>query len=179
MLSAQIHCLNWNGGLSHVLLLEKEHVDIYHCLDQFNFEDKTVNEWLDTIDENNIAQEFPSFLEGVDQSFRLNDVIKSEVYPGAALFHCPNNKFIFVENTINEICLIDGDFFVKFVSIVGNSDVPESYIVGNKYTYILSSDIQSAFPNELFNDDDDVYYTSYETRDDHKEGIPFYFVWIL
>jgi hypothetical protein len=54
-------------------------------------------------------------------------------------------------------------------------NVPESHIVGKNYTYILSSDIQSAFPNKHFNEDDDVYYTYYETLYDKSEGIPFYF----
>lgn len=170
MLSKQIRCLNWNGGLSHVLVLSGENADIYHCLDQLDWEDKRVDEWLDTIVDG-VSQEFPSFLEGVKPSLRLNDVVKSEVYSGAALFHCSEDKFIFVEEKIREFRLLDGDSFLKFVSIVGNSDVPESYIVGKKYTYILSDKI--AFPNELFNEHDDVYYTYYETLVNSTEGIQF------
>jgi hypothetical protein len=174
-----IRCLNWNGGLSHVLRLHGEKVNIYHCLDQLDCEDKQVDEWLDKWIEDEDIQEFPSFLDG-NQYLTVGNVTKSEVYSGAALFHCPNNVFIFVEKTIKEFCLLDGDSFVKFVSVLGNSAVPESYIVGEKYTYILSSDDeQSAFPNELFNEDEDVYYTYYETLYEKNEGIPFYFETIL
>lgn len=168
----QIRCLNWNGGLSHVLQLNGEKVDIYHCLDQLDWDDNKVDEWLDTI-ENGVAQDFPSFLEGF-HSLTLNDVTKTEIYPGAALFHCPN-KFIFVEKTIKEFRLLDDDSFIKFVSAVGNSEVSESYIVGKKYTYILSSGDQRAFPNELFNEHDDVYYKYYDTLYENQQGIPFYF----
>jgi hypothetical protein len=42
-----IRCLNWNGGLSHVLRLHGEKVDIYNCLDQLDWEDKRVDEWMD------------------------------------------------------------------------------------------------------------------------------------
>ena len=172
----EIRCLNWNGGLSHVILLDGKNVDIYHCLDQLDWEDKRVDDWLDTIDEiSGIVQEFPSFLEGVNPSLTINDATNSEIYSGATLFHCTNDRFIFVEKTVKELRLLDGDSFVKFVSVVGNSAVPESHIVGKKYTYILSSDKQSAFPNELFNENDDVYYTYYETLYEKKEGIPFYF----
>jgi hypothetical protein len=179
-MSYQIRCLNWNGGLSNVLQLDGEKVTIHHCLDQFDWEDERVNEWLDTI-EDSVAREFPSFLEGVDPSLILDNVKKSEVYSGAALFHCPNDSFIFVEKTIKKFRLLEGDSFVKFVSVVGNAEVPESHIVGKKYTYILSlsdSDRTRAFPNELFNehnDEYDVYYTYYETLESSEGtvGIPF------
>ncbi len=170
----KIRCLNWNGGLSHVMLLDGEHVDIYHCLDQLDWEDKRVDEWLDAIDENGVAREFPPFLQGVSPSFTLNDVTKSEIYDGAALFHCKDDRFIFVEETIKEIHILDGDSFVKFVSIVENSGVPYSHIVGKKYNYILSFSSNRAFPNELFNEDEDVYCT-YEKLLDNAEGLPFYF----
>jgi hypothetical protein len=171
----EIRCLNWNGGLSHVMFLDGENIDIYHCLDQFDLDDKIVGEWLETIDENGVARELPPFLKEVIPSLSLNDVTKSEIYDGAALFHCKDDRFIFVEETIKEFHLLDGDSFVKFVSVVGNSGVPYSHIVGKKYNYILSFSSNSAFANELFNEHEDVYCTYYEKLLDNVEGLSFYF----
>jgi hypothetical protein len=169
---SEIRSLNFNGGLSHILIITGEKVEIYHCLNQlvFDWDDKRVDDWLNTLDDG-VAQEFPSFMNGVEPSLTLTDVTKSEVYPGSALFHFRDETFVFVESTIMELRLLEGDTFVKFVSIVGNSAVPYSHIVGEKYTYILSYDEKSAFPNELFNEKEDVYYTI----DDHQnQRIPLY-----
>jgi hypothetical protein len=53
------------------------------------------------------------------------------------LLQMPNDKFIAITDNIFEFSLENGDKFVKFFSVVGNSDVPYPVLLGKNYFYSI------------------------------------------
>ena len=171
--NVQVRTLFWNGGLSHVLVMDGERVKIYECLDQLEWEDTRVDDFLDQVEEG-LNLEFPEFLDQDEPTLEL-EVMKSEIFEGSALFHLPDGTFVLAEENTRKIRLLDDDSFVVFQSVMGNSGVPYSYIKGTRYTYILS-DEGGAFPNELFEEGEDVYRVFYDQElDQGDKGQEFHF----
>lgn len=78
------------------------------------------------------------------------------------LFQLKNNRFLFVGLDVKEFSLMKGDKPVKYISIIGNSDVIYPYLIGKQYTYFLASSDIGFIDNQYLDLTTDVYDQYYE-----------------
>ena len=69
-------------------------------------------------------------------------------------------KYVYVGNGIREFSTRERDVIQHFYSPVGNSDVPYSYAVGDKYTYLLIDKL-TIIPNHRIDTSRDAYNQYY------------------
>ena len=93
----------------------------------------------------------------------LNDSIYSYKKGNTILFLIKPNKYIFIGDDI--ISFRTKDKILKFISPIGNSDVPYPYAIGEKYTYLLVYSGHNKYQyieNKLINIKEIVYEQIYE-----------------
>ncbi len=96
-----------------------------------------------------------------------NDISKNKQFVGnSILANLKNNRYLYIGSEIYEFKAANGDKIVKYVSNVGNSDVPYPYAIGSKYVYIMLDKVYCAkneFTKENF-DADEVYSIYYNQK---------------
>lgn len=84
------------------------------------------------------------------------------------LFQVTAGRYVFIGDRIYEFSLVAGDSVVRYVSPVGNSDVPYPYVIGKTHTYLLldgGGSIGPVFiPNEALDPKTDAYAQFYGWR---------------
>lgn len=144
-----------NGARPYKVTISKKAVNIYK-----HHEDEDLSDY-DEDDPNQynvLVKKYKNYLH----VFVGEDPENKEYIGNNILIHVENNK-----NT-NKYILIDGNIFsfkiddkiIDFISPVGNSDVPYSYGIGKKNTYLMA--FQQYYSNKYFNDKEDPYGLYYE-----------------
>jgi len=86
--------------------------------------------------------------------------LKSEKYPGhAILAQLTNGDMLFIGNKVFTFKMLSADKPEKFISYVGNNDVPYSYLVGKTHTYLLQEEV--AIDSEKLDSKEDAYKQYY------------------
>lgn len=77
------------------------------------------------------------------------------------LLQVASGRYVFIGDCIYEFSLVAGDSVVRYVSPIGNSDVPYPYVIGKTHTYLLldggGSNGPVFIPNEALNPKADAY----------------------
>jgi hypothetical protein len=84
------------------------------------------------------------------------------------LFQISKQKYIYVGSEIYQFCIDDVIF--GYMSVIGNSDVPYPYAVGNKNTYLLLE--RTYLPNDVINTKDPYtkfYQQTNKLIDEHRK----------
>ncbi len=85
------------------------------------------------------------------------------------LFELQDGSYMIVGESVKTFKIPHGDTIRKYVSPVGNNDVPYPYAVGDKYTYLLIENVRIA--NELLVEADDPYDFFYINRSKKISGV--------
>jgi recombinational DNA repair protein RecT len=83
------------------------------------------------------------------------------------------NRYVYIGAEIYEFKTASGDEIVKYVSNVGNSNVPYPYAIGKKYIYIMLDKVfvdKSKFTKEDMGDVYRVYYDKMAKKPDQIAG---------
>ncbi len=87
------------------------------------------------------------------------------------LLEMGKNKYVCITDNIFEFSLEDGDEFVKYFSLVGNSDVPYPVLLGKNYFYSMidkTRGSKSYFPENYsiadYENGHDFYYGTFEKK---------------
>ena len=86
--------------------------------------------------------------------------LKSEKYPGhAILAQLTNGSMLFIGHKVFTFNMQPADKPEKFISYVGNNDVPYSYLVGSTHTYLLQEEV--VIENDKLDLKEDAYKQYY------------------
>jgi hypothetical protein len=69
------------------------------------------------------------------------------------------NEYVYIGNEIKAFQTKQDDMIIKYISPIGNSDVPYPYAIGKKFTYLILEN--KYIPNELVDLTRDVYSQYY------------------
>ncbi len=84
-----------------------------------------------------------------------NNPLYSEPFTGNSILLRLKKEYIFIGERIISFQLIDDENIKKYISFMGNNDVPYPYIIGENNTYLILEN--AIVPNEILNFKEDIY----------------------
>jgi hypothetical protein len=147
-----------NGGRPFQVIIDKNEVYIYKLSNEILDDDELNKETYDKLIKNFTA--IKVYIGKDSSNPKIND-------GNTVLLELPNNKIIFIGNSIYEFELVPGDTIQKYFSKVGNSDVPYPVLLGKYYFYSMAEKeycSREEFPeNYKVTDYDDAHTYFYGT----------------
>jgi hypothetical protein len=166
--NAKSYFTHYNGGRPYLVYIYKKGTQQYVSIYKF---DETKYEYSDNVYENKKLYITPVF-DFKPQNIYVGKSPKTKIttlsdgygpeFDGNTILLDMGNKFIFIINEIIEFNLEKNARIKKYVSEVGNSDVPYPYIVDDKNNYYLLIDLKILLNLETKDNPYMLYYLNKE-----------------